>query len=60
MPKLTDRFLAGFKVAPGRKDRLAFDAGCPGLGVRATTKGTKSFIVQWTDPATKRNDRPGT
>jgi integrase len=57
MPKLTDRFLAGFKVAPGRKDRLAFDAGCPGLGVRATTKGTKSFIVQWTDPATKRKVR---
>jgi Arm DNA-binding domain len=57
MPKLTDRFLAGFKVAPGRKDRLAFDTGCPGLGVRATARGTKSFIVQWTDPATKRKVR---
>jgi integrase len=57
MPKLTDRFLAGFKVAPGRKDRLVFDISCPGLGVRATTRGTKSFIVQWTDPATKRKVR---
>jgi integrase len=57
MPRLTDRFLAGFKVGPGRKDRLAFDIGCPGLGVRVTTKGTKSFIVQWTDPVTKRKVR---
>jgi hypothetical protein len=57
MPKLTERFLATFSVKPGRKDRLAFDSGCPGLGVRATAKGTKVFIAQWTDPATKHKVR---
>jgi integrase len=53
MPKLTDRFLATLKVEPGRKDRLVFDTACPGLGVRVTAKGTRSFIAQWTDPATR-------
>jgi integrase len=57
MPKLTDRFLSSFRVEPPRKDRLAFDTECPGLGVRATARGTHSFIVQWTDPATKRKVR---
>ena len=57
MPKLTDRFLSSFRVDPPRKDRLAFDSECPGLGVRATTKGTRSFVVQWTDPGTKRKVR---
>jgi integrase len=57
MPRLTDRFLAGFKVRPGRKDRMVFDTVCPGLGVRVTAKGTRTFIVQWTDPATKRKVR---
>jgi integrase len=57
MPKFTDRFLSSFKVEPGSKDRLIFDADCPGMGVRATAKGTRSFLVQWTDPATKRKHR---
>lgn len=57
MPKLTDRFLATLKVQVGRKDRLIFDTACPGLGVRVTAKGTRSFIAQWTDPATKRKIR---
>jgi integrase len=57
MPKLTDRFLASLKVEEGRKDRLVFDTACPGLGVRATAKGTRIFIAQWTDPATKRKVR---
>ena len=57
MPKFTDRFLSSFKVEPGSKDRLIFDADCPGMGVRATAKGTHSFLVQWTDPATKRKHR---
>jgi hypothetical protein len=54
MPKLTDRFLAALTVENGRKDRLAFDTTCPGLGVRVTAKGTRTFIAQWTDPATRR------
>lgn len=57
MAKLTDRMLASMKLEPGKKDRLVFDATCPGLGVRLTAKGTKSFIVQWTDPATRRKMR---
>jgi integrase len=57
MPKLTDRFLATFTVEHGRKDRLVFDTACPGLGVRVTAKGTRTFIAQWTDPATRRKVR---
>jgi integrase len=57
LPKLTDRFLAAFKVEEGRKDRLVFDTACPGLGVRVTAKGTRTFLAQWTDPATKRKVR---
>ncbi len=57
MPKLTDRFLATFKPNPGKKDRLAFDTECRGLGVRASTNGTRTFIVQWTDPATAQKRR---
>ena len=57
MPKLTDRFLAGLTVEGDRKDRLVFDTACPGLGVRVTAKGTRSFIAQWTDPVTHRKVR---
>jgi integrase len=57
MPKLTDRFLAALKVEEGRKDRLVFDTACPGLGVRVTAKGTRAFVVQWSDPATRRKVR---
>lgn len=57
MPKLTDRFLKDFAPAPGRKDRIAFDTECKGLGVRVTAAGTKTFIAQWTDPATKQKRR---
>jgi integrase len=57
VPKLTDRFIAALKLEAGRKDRLVFDTTCPGLGVRVTTKGTRAFLVQWTDPATRRKVR---
>lgn len=57
MPKFTDRFLASFKPAQGKKDRLAFDTECRGLGVRATAAGTRTLIVQWTDPATAQKRR---
>ena len=57
MPKLTDRFLAGLQVEPGRKDRMVFDSVSPGLGVRLTAKGTRTFICQWTDPTTRRKVR---
>jgi integrase len=57
MAKLTDRFLATLKVENGKKDKLVFDSACPGLGVRVTAKGTRTFLAQWTDPATKRKVR---
>jgi hypothetical protein len=57
MPKLTDRFLSAFKPAQGQKDRLVFDTECRGLGIRATAAGTKTFLVQWTDPATGQKRR---
>ena len=57
MPKLTDRFLVALSVDKDRKDRLVFDTVSPGLGVRVTAKGTRTFIVQWTDPVTKRKVR---
>jgi integrase len=57
MPKLTERSVAALATEPGQKDRMVFDTVCPGLGVRVTTKGTKTFVAQWTDPATKRKQR---
>ena len=62
MPKLsetrfTDKFLSGLKVEPGGKERMVFDAGCRGLGVRFSANGTRIFIAQWTDPATRRKVR---
>jgi integrase len=57
MAKLTDRFLTGLELAEGQRDRLVFDTACPGLGVRLTKSGTRTFIAQWTDPATKRKVR---
>jgi len=57
MPKLTEGLLATLTVANGRKDRLVFDTVAPGLGVRVTAKGSRTFIAQWTDPATKRKVR---
>ena len=57
MPKLTDKLLTSLQLEPGQKDRLLFDAVCPGLGVRLTAKGTRAFIIQWTDPATRQKVR---
>ena len=57
MPNFTDRTLKGLRVDPGKKDRLVFDSDCPGLGVRVTARGTRSFICQWTDPATRQKRR---
>jgi integrase len=57
MPKFTDRFLAAQTVENGRKDRLLFDSVCRGLGLRVNVSGTRTFIAQWTDPATRRKVR---
>jgi hypothetical protein len=57
MPKLTDRFLTTLSLAEGQRDRLVFDSACPGLGVRLDKAGSRTFLCQWTDPATKRKVR---
>ena len=57
MVNFTDRTLSALKIDPGRKDKLVFDAACPGLGIRVTSAGSKVFIVQWSDLATKRKIR---
>jgi integrase len=57
MPKLTEKLISGLKLESGQKDRLLFDSACRGLGVRLTAKGTRAFVVQWTDPATHRKVR---
>jgi integrase len=44
MQKLTEAAVAGMAI-DGR-DRIVFDAGTAGFGVRITPKGTKIFIVQ--------------
>lgn len=54
--KFTDKELAALSVPEGRKDRLVFDSDCRNLGVRVTSK-TRTFLVQWTDPVTKRKVR---
>ncbi len=58
MQKLTDRRLASLKLEPGKKDRLLFDSACPGLGVRLTAKGSRVFVVQWSDPAGRKVREP--
>lgn len=57
MPKLTDKLLSGLVLESGQKDRLVFDTACPGLGVRLTAKGTRTFVAQWTDRTTGRKVR---
>lgn len=55
--RFADRSLKALALEPGQKDLTRFDDDCPGLGVRLTAKGTRAFIIQWTDPATKRKVR---
>ena len=57
MAKFTDRSIKAMALPEGRKDMLVFDDECRGLGLRITAAGRKSFLVQWTDPATKRKVR---
>jgi integrase len=42
---LTDRTLKALKPAAAGKRDVIWDAACPGLAVRVTDKGTKSFYV---------------
>jgi integrase len=57
VPRLTEKLISKLTLEPRQKDRLLFDTVCRGLGVRLTAKGTRTFLVQWTDPATHRKVR---
>jgi hypothetical protein len=57
MAAFSNKYLRGLRVKPGQRDRLVFDGDCPGLGVRVTERAARSFMVQWTDLATKRKVR---
>jgi len=48
--KLTEKTVAALACEPGKRDRLVFDDTVPGLGVRVTSGGGKSFLVQYTGP----------
>ena len=42
---LTDRAILHLKPAPIGKRRIVWDAIVPGLGVRVTEKGVKTFVL---------------
>ena len=52
----TEKAIGQLALAAGRKDRIIFDAGCPGLGLRITPR-SKVFIAQWQDAATGKKVR---
>jgi integrase len=56
---LTDRAIAAIKPAPPGKRLLVWDALVPGLGVRVTDKGQRSFVLVTRYPGSK-NPAPRT
>jgi len=56
--KLTERAIAALDCPPGAKDRLVFDDAVPGLGLRISAAGARSFLVQYTTPARQRRRVP--
>ncbi len=54
MAKLTERNISVLACGPGQKDRLVFDDALPGLGVRVSATGAKSFLAQYTIDGQRR------
>src|SRR5262245_15602185 len=54
---LTDRAIRSLRPAPRGKRHLVWDAVVPGLALRVTDKGTKSFVLIVRYPG-KRNPAP--
>jgi integrase len=52
--KLTEEAIADLACEPGQKDRLVFDDTLPGLAVRITAAGGKSFLAQYTVAGQRR------
>ena len=55
--KFTDRSLSKLTLEAGQKDRIVFADDPRQLGVRVTSSSRLVFLVQWTDPTTKRKVR---
>jgi hypothetical protein len=43
-PEFTDDLIASFVCAEGKDQSIYWDGACPGLGVRVTRRGVKSFV----------------
>lgn len=56
--KLTEKAIAALACDPGKRDRLVFDDTVPGLGVRVTSGGGRSFLVQYTGPGGVKRRMP--
>ena len=52
--KLTEEAIEALACDPGQKDRLVFDDTLPGLAVRITAAGGKSFLAQYTVAGQRR------
>ncbi len=52
--KLTQRRIEALECPPGKKDALVFDDEQPGLGVRVTSGGGKTYLAQYTVAGSKR------
>jgi len=52
--KLTEDGIDALACEPGQKDRLVFDDTLPGLAVRITAAGGKSFLAQYTVAGQRR------
>lgn len=63
MARFTDRAIRAMVLEPDQKDRIVFDDEMRGLGLRISRNARakdgllRTFIVQWTDAATKRKVR---
>lgn len=51
--KLTERKIAQLTAGPSQKDRLVFDDEQRGLAVRVTARGSRTYLVQYTQHGTK-------
>lgn len=54
MAKLTERAIAALNCPAGAKDRLVFDDSLPGLAVRISAAGARSFLAQYTVAGKRR------
>lgn len=54
MARFTEDDIADLACEPGKKDRLVFDDAVPGLAIRISASGKKTFLAQYTIAGEKR------